>query len=97
MKAGGMKVVEIAQQLGVNRRRLDRRLRLKEFPERSRMQPRPGMAESFREYLRKRWEEGCHPGRELFAEIRQLGYVGCYSRLAQLLSPWRQPQPESKK
>jgi transposase len=41
-------------------------------------------------------EEGCHHGRELFAEIRQLGYVGCYSRLAELLSPWRQPQPESK-
>jgi transposase len=28
------------------------------------------------------------------AEIRQLGYVGCYSRLAELLSPWRQPKPE---
>ena len=31
----------------------------------------------------------CHHGRELLAEIQQLGYVGCYSRLAQLLSPWR--------
>ena len=60
------------------------------------MQPRPGMVESFREYLRQRWDQGCHHGRELFAEVRQLGYVGCYSRLAQLLSPWRQPQPESK-
>src|SRR5215471_8648223 len=39
MKAAGMKVSEIARQLGVNRRRLDKWVQLKEFPERSRMQP----------------------------------------------------------
>ena len=71
MKAAGMKVTEIARQLGVNRRRLDKWVRLKEFPERSRMQPRPGMVESFREYLRQRWGQGCHHGHELLAEIRQ--------------------------
>src|SRR6266702_937273 len=60
------------------------------------MQPRPGMSESFRESLRERWEQGCHHGHDLLAEIRRLGYVGCYSRLAQLLSPWRQPKPESE-
>jgi hypothetical protein len=37
-----------------------------------------------------------HHGHELLAEIRQRGYVGCYSRLAELLSPWRQPKPESE-
>lgn len=52
--------------------------------------------ESFREYLREPWEQGCHHGRQLFAEIRQLGYVGCYSRLARVLAPWRQAEPESK-
>jgi hypothetical protein len=54
------------------------------------------MVESFREYLRERWEQGCHQGRELLVEIQQRGYIGCYSRLAQLLSPWRQPKPELK-
>jgi transposase len=96
MKAEGVRVSEIARRLGINRRRVDKWVRLKEFPERSRMQPRPGMVESFREYLRQRWGQGCHHGRELFGEIRQLGYVGCYSRLAQLLSPWRQPKPVSE-
>jgi transposase len=96
MKAAGMKVTEMAGQLGINRRRIDKWVQLKEFPERSRMQPRPGMVESFREYLRQRWEQGCHHGHDLLAEIRQLGYIGCYSRLAQLLSPWRQPKPESE-
>ena len=94
MKAAGMKVSEIAGYLGINRRRIDKWVRLEEFPERSRMDPRPGMVESFREYLRERWEQGCHHGRELLAEIQQRGYIGCYTRLAELLSPWRQPKPE---
>ena len=61
MKAAGMKVSEIAGHLGINRRRIDKWVRLAEFPERSRMDPRPGMVESFREYLRERWEQGCPP------------------------------------
>jgi transposase len=73
MKAAGMKVSEIAEQLSINRRRIDKRVRLKEFPERSRMQPRPGMVESFREYRRARWEQGGHHGHELLAEIRERG------------------------
>jgi hypothetical protein len=43
----------------------------------------------FREYLSRRWAEGCtHAGR-LFEEIKRLGYSGSYSHLARLLSPWR--------
>lgn len=95
MQAAGMRVKEIAQHLGVNRRRLDKWVRLEELPERSRMQPRPGMAESFRDYLRHRWEQGCRHGRTLLAEIRQLGYLGGHSQLAKLLSPWRQLTVES--
>ena len=51
MKAAGLTVTDIAKQLGLNRRRLDRWLRLDTLPERNRMQPRPGMVESFRELL----------------------------------------------
>jgi len=95
MKAAGLMVTEMAEQLGLNRRRLDRWLRLDTLPERNRMQPRPGMAESFREYLRQRWDAGCQHGRTLFAEVRELGYIGCFSRLAALLSPWRQLSTEA--
>ena len=95
MKAAGLKVSQIAKRLGINRRRIDKWVKLAELPERSRMQPRPGMAESFRDYLRQRWEAGCRHGRTLFAEIRELGYVGGFSSLAHLLSPWRQPPKEA--
>jgi transposase len=93
MKATGMKSVRIAKHLGINRRRIDKWLRLDTLPERNRMHPRPGMAESFLEYLRQRWEAGCRHGRTLFAEIRELGYVGGFTALAKFLSPWRQPPP----
>ena len=97
MRAAGMKVSQIARQLGLCRRRIDKWIQLDELPERNRMQPRPGMPESFRDYLRQRWEAGCRHGRTLFAEIRKLGYVGCYSGLAKFLSPWRQPKAETRR
>jgi transposase len=59
MRAGGLKVTEMVKELGLNGRRLSRWLRLDVLPERNRMQPRPGMPEAFREYLRQRWEPGC--------------------------------------
>ena len=97
MRAAGMKVSQIASQLGLCRRRIDKWIQLDELSERNRMQPRPGMPESFRDYLRQRWEAGCRHGRTLFAEIRKLGYVGCYSGLAKFLSPWRQPKAETRR
>ena len=97
MRAAGMKISLIARQLGLCRRRIDKWIQLDELPERSRMQPRPGMPESFRDYLRQSWEAGCRHGRTLFAEIRKLGYIGCYSGLAKFLSPWRQPRAETRR
>ena len=95
MQATGLKVSEIAKHLGINRRRIDKWVRLDTLPERGRMQPRPGMAESFRDYLRQRWDAGSRHGRTLFAEIQRLGYAGGFSNLAKLLSAWRQPVEEA--
>jgi transposase len=97
MTGAGMKVSQIARQLGLCPRRVDKWIQLDELPERSRMQPRSGMPESFRDYLRQRWEAGCRHGRTLFAEIRKLGYKGSYSGLAKFFSPWRQPKAETRR
>jgi transposase-like protein len=51
MQAAGLRISEIARHLGVNRRRLDKWVRLDTLPARELMQPRPGMAESFRDYF----------------------------------------------
>src|ERR1700722_13043539 len=97
MRGAGMKVSQIARQLGLCRRRIDKWIQRDDRPEGSRMQPRSGMPESFRDYLRQRWEAGCRHGRTLLAEIRKLGYVGCYSGLAKFLSPGRQPKAETRR
>jgi transposase len=95
MKSAGMKVSQIARHLGINRRRIDRWVRLDTLPERNRMEPRPGMVEWFRGYLQQRWAAGCRHGRTLLAEIRERGYGGAFSTLAKFLSPWRQPPATS--
>ena len=91
MNSAGMKVSQIVRHLGINRRRIDRWVRLDTLPERNRMEPRPGMVEWFRGYLQQGWAAGCRHGRTLLAEIRERGYVGAFSTLAKFLSPWRQP------
>ncbi len=73
LKTTGMRADQIASHLGLNRGRIDRWLRLDTLPERNRMEPRPGMVESFRDYLQQRWQAGCRHGRTLLAEIRELG------------------------
>jgi len=54
------------------------------------MAPRPGMPEYFREELRRFWEQGIQNGKKLLIEIRKLGYIGSYTGLVRLLSPWRE-------
>jgi hypothetical protein len=76
MRAAGLKVTLIARQLGLCRWRIDKWIRFDELPERNRMQPHPVMPESFRDYLRQRWDAGGRHGRTLFAEIRFLSAFG---------------------
>jgi hypothetical protein len=52
--------------------------------------PSPGSAETFREYLRQRWDAGYHNGRLLLDEVRALGYQGTYNAVGKIVSPWRQ-------
>ena len=87
---------QISHTLQLNRRRFDRWLKWGAVPERNRMAPRPGLCESFREYLWQRWQAGNRNGRALLAEILELGYVGCYSHLARLLAEWRRSEPAER-
>jgi len=80
---------QIMRATGVGRRRVETWTRLGYLPERRRMEPKPGMPAAFREYLARRWNQGCRKVRDLMKEIQEQGYVGCFSALAELLSPWR--------
>jgi hypothetical protein len=89
LQATGQPISGIAQQLGCNRRRLDKWAKERELPPRQKMDPSPGSAETFREFLRQRWDAGCRNGRVLVDDLRALGYKGTYKAVGKIVSPWR--------
>ena len=97
LRAQGVKVIEIMRQAGISRGLANKWLRLEECPPRAKRTSRPGMAEDFREELWRRWEHGQQEGKQLFAEIRQRGYIGSYASLMRFLSPWREARRAADK
>ena len=97
LHAQGMRAFEIVRATGISRGRVDKWLRLQECPPRNRMAPRPGSVEYFREELRRRWEQGYQNGKQLLAEIRQLGYAGSYDSLTRFLASWRAEKRAAEK
>jgi transposase len=78
LQTTGVSISAIAQQLGCNRRRLDKWAKQSQLPARQKMHPSPGSAETFREFLRQRWDAGCRNGQALVDELRARGYQGTY-------------------
>ncbi len=95
--AQGRKASQIVQETGLSRRQVDKWLSWEELPERNRMAPRLGMAESMRESVRQLWDQGWHNGKQVFAKIRQSGYVGSYAGIRRLLEPWREESRAAKR
>jgi transposase len=85
-EAGGT-VREIALELGLGRRRVERWVRLVAVPERNTMAPKVCTPAYFGALLARRWAEGITTVRLLLAEIRQHGYTGSYGHLARFLAP----------
>jgi transposase len=78
----------IARDIGITRTTVRRLLKAEEFPERAPRQQRSEL-DCFREYLEKRWAEGCHNASQLCRELRQRGYGGQRSRVKEYVQPWR--------
>ena len=82
----------IAQEFGLNIQAVRRLLKVKELapptPRRHRTRLEP-----FREYLHRRWSEGCHNASQLWRELRDQGYAGQRSRVKEFLHSWRSHPP----
>src|SRR5215510_13673105 len=94
LKQQGLPIRQITQQLGSHRRTIRNFLRAESFPERQAPKPRATLMDPFVEYLKKRWEEGCHNGAQLYREIRRQGYRGGAAVLRRHLRKWRGAVPE---
>ena len=90
---GGSSIGEIAQKLGLGRRRVERWVRRIDLPDRNTMASTPSAPAYFGVLLERRWAEGITKVRHLFAEIRHRGYTGSFSHLARFLAPWRGGKP----
>jgi len=94
LKQQGLPIRQIAQQLGAHRRTIRNFLRAESFPERQTPKPRATLMDPFVEYLKKRWEEGCHNGSQLYREIRRQGYRGGAASVRRHIRKWRGIVPE---
>jgi transposase len=94
----GMSQQGISKKLHMGRKTIRRFLRADQFPERAKPRRRPPQASEFRDYLERRWKEGCHNASILWREIKDQGYAGCRNGVAKLVTDWRTtPAPSSNR
>ncbi len=89
LRARGLSLRAIADQVGLNRQTVQRFANAETFPERQVRAPYPSIADPYEAYLRRRWEEGCHNVTQLWREVRTMGFTGSRSGLTERLSRWR--------
>ena len=106
LRADGKPLCAIVRETGFNWRTVRKWTQQDVLRPRQTMAPKSTTPSGFRDYLARRWMEGCTIGRELLAEIRRLGYTGSLTQLQRLLNTWRRahfamaigaPQPDAAK
>lgn len=81
-------VQEIARRLGMHRGTVRRFLAAGCFPERAHRQY-PRETDPFVDFLRRRWNEGCHNAAQLAEELKRRGFTGSYYMVRRRVAGWR--------
>jgi transposase len=81
LQAQGCNRREIARRLGIDRRTVSKYFHLDAPPRRSLQNSSASKVLPHLDYLRKRWDEGCHNLKELLSEIQGRGFTGSYASL----------------
>ena len=90
----GMQSAEIALQLGVTQRTIQRWSATGTIPYSGPRKQRPRLIDPYKTYLLKRWHQGCRKGAQLEREVRARGYKGsgrALYRYIETLEPTRLP------
>lgn len=103
LKRQGKLIQDIAHQLGISRHTVAKYLAIPVFPERqTRTQIAKTPIEAYKAYLYKEWMAGRHNIKQLFEEIQQQGFKGCYGTVVYYLrklyplSPRQQSNPKAR-
>jgi transposase len=77
--------------LHMERKTIRRLVRAGQFPERATPHRRRPGVNKFKEFLNRRWAEGCHNATILWHEIQGLGYAGGRSTMARFIATLHRP------
>jgi transposase len=90
-------VTSIAHQVGLSRQGVYNYLQMQHPPERTRIhQPGRSNLDPYKEYLIKRWNEGCRNAQLLYREIKTQGYTGSNTAVGRFIAPWRALKGEAR-
>lgn len=84
----GLSQRKIANELGLHRETVGKFLQAKDFRQCVRRKY-VSSVDPFEDYLRSRWQAGCHNGKQLAREIQQQGFEGAYSAVRRFVAKWR--------
>lgn len=88
----GLTARQIAKRLAISRTTVNKHLEGGSFPERKPRASPPGSVEPYADYLRRRWDEGCHNTKQLWRELREQGFRGQPLAVWRCLRRWRDPE-----
>jgi len=72
----GLSKSDIARHVRLDRKTVRRYLRSESCPQYPSRPPKPSKLDPYKDYLQRRWEEGCRNTAQLLREIREQGYDG---------------------
>jgi transposase len=87
----------IARQVGISRQSVYAYLKMKEPPARTRIhrQYKP-LIDPYKEYLVKRWNEGCRNAQQVYREIKEQGYTGSDQPIVRFFAQFREKKERRK-
>jgi len=90
LSAKKVDVVTIARRVGVSRQCVYEYLRMQQPPERTHIPPsRQLMLEPYKDYLVRRWNEGCRNAQQAYREVKEQGYAGGDSNIVRFFGHLR--------
>jgi len=87
LRKQGMKIKEIASRVGRGRRTVQSWLAHAQYPETNYHHPHRSRFDVYAEYVKRRWDQGCHNIEQLWREIKAQGYPHSAQALRAHLEP----------
>jgi transposase len=92
LQAKGVSLRGIARQLNFSIHTVRRLTRVEHAPAHASQPAVATPLDGFVEYLKQRWEQGCHNARQLYREVKQRGFTGSRFMVQRRLAEWRDPK-----